>query len=283
MRGCASDFDLRSARSLDEALALLAEGYRPMAGGTDLMVLFNAGKLQHKQLVCTLSLSRLRGITEEDGWLRIGASTTYTEIRESPLLNRKFPLLPQAAAWTGGIATQNRGTLAGNIANASPAADSAPVLLAYDAELQLLSERGARRIPYKDFHIGYKRMMMAADELIEAIYLPLRDSSVNDYGRIVGTRGAQAISKVSIAATAQFENGRLGNVRVALGSVASTPVRCLKTEGWLSGQALTPALLSEAGNVIQSEINPIDDLRSTAAYRSLVSSNLLKEFLTSLR
>jgi CO/xanthine dehydrogenase FAD-binding subunit len=192
--------------------------------------------------------------------------------------------LCRAAAETGSVATQNRGTLGGNIANASPAADSPPALLVYDAELELLSARGARWVPYAQFHKGYKQMDLAPDELIARIRMPRVYGGWKQYYRKVGTRSAQAISKVCFAGAAQMDNGRsdkVGNIRIALASVAPTVVRCVKTEEFLRATgALTPAAVKQAQEILAGEIAPIDDFRSTAKYRRRVAQNLLAEFLS---
>ncbi|MGC2660474.1 MAG: xanthine dehydrogenase family protein subunit M [Bryobacteraceae bacterium] len=269
-----------AARDLPTALNLLSngEGWRPIAGGTDLMVLFNAGKLSFRRLVGIRSISELRAIEESENELRIGATATYTQIRRSAILCGAFPLLVTAASWTGSIANQNRGTLGGNIANASPAADSAPALLVYDAELELASQRGRRRVAMKDFHSGYKRMEMTPDEMILSIRLP-RQRWTRQYSRKVGARKAQAIAKVWMAAAANMKDGRILDVRIGLGSVAPVPLRCLKTEEALCGQMLNPQTLERARATLRSEIQPIDDIRSTSEYRLQVALNLLDEFL----
>ena len=220
MRSYVPDYDLVIAKDLSDALELLASdaGWRPIAGGTDLMVLFNAGKLPFRKLVSTRDLHELRGISVMDDHVTIGAGVTYTQIRNSTVLKSEFPLLCQAASWTGGVANQNRGTLGGNVANASPAADSAPVLLVYNAELCLVSKRGRRWIPYRDFHLGYKQFAMKTDELILEFRLPRSTTLTHHYGRKVGTRKAQAISKVSIAVAAEKQERTLTDIRVALGS-----------------------------------------------------------------
>jgi CO/xanthine dehydrogenase FAD-binding subunit len=211
--------------------------------------------------------------------------TTYTEIRHSALLARLYPMLPMAASETGGLATQNRGTIGGNIANASPAADTPPALLVYDAELELMSSTGVRRVPYAAFHQGYKKMDLAPGEIIARVHLPLRDawlppSGGRDYYRKVGTRRAQAISKVCFAGSILMAGEHVKDVRIALGSVAPTGVRATRTEDVLRGKTLDEATVSSAGQTLASEIAPIDDIRSTARYRARVAANLLREFLT---
>ncbi len=285
MRAFVPDYDAVRASDVARALDLLAsgEGWRPIAGGTDLMVLFNAGKLPYSRLVSIRAIAALRTIEIVSGELVLGAAVTYTQIRQDSTLRAEFPLLPAAASWTGGIANQNRGTLGGNIVNASPAADSAPALLVYDAELTLLSRRGERRIPYRHFHTGYKQMQILPDELLYQIRLPRNTSRHAQYSRKVGTRRAQAIAKVSLAAAARLHHGTIEDIRVAAGSVAPIPLRCYQTEGLLAGKRVTQDLIEQAQQTIGAEIAPMSDIRSTEAYRSAVTANLLAEYLESLR
>jgi CO/xanthine dehydrogenase FAD-binding subunit len=203
-------------------------------------------------------------------------------LRRHEIITREFPLLCQAAAETGSIATQNRGTLGGNIANASPAADSPPALFVYDAELELVSVSGARWVPYHGFWSGYKQMDLRSGELIRRIRLPREKSTWKHYYRKVGTRRAQAISKVCFAAAARVDAGRITDVRIALGSVAPTVLRAVETEKMLRGEKLSPAILSAAQEVLAREIAPIDDMRSTSRYRRRVAQNLLAEFCETL-
>jgi CO/xanthine dehydrogenase FAD-binding subunit len=275
-------YEMRTVRSLDEALALLASepgAWRPFAGGTDLMVLLESGALPPSRYVNVWGLPELRGVHVSADWISIGALATYAQIRADATLRRECPLLGHAAAETGGPAIQNRGTLGGNIANASPAADSPPVLLVADAELELASVRGARRIPYASFHRGYKQMDLAADELVARVHLPRGRSHWRAWYRKVGTRRAQAISKVVFAGTADVADGEIQDIRLALGSVAPVPLRCTATEAVIRGRVLDPRVVSNAQEILAEEISPIDDLRSTAAYRRRVSLNLLGEFL----
>jgi CO/xanthine dehydrogenase FAD-binding subunit len=254
--------------------------WKPFAGGTDLMVLLEAGKLPHRKFLSLYNLPELRGIEITPHDATIGALTTYTEIRRHETLVHDFPLLARAAAETGSIATQNRGTLGGNIANASPAADSPPALLVYEAELELVSSTTSRWLPYRSFWSGYKQIALRPDELIRRIRLP-RSTGVHrwaQYYRKVGTRRAQAISKVCFAAAARIDVNRMADVRIALGSVAPTVFRAAETERILQGESPTPALLRAAQETLAAEISPIDDIRSTARYRRLITQNLLGEF-----
>ena len=284
MRAYLPSYQLVTARNLPDALELLAREpgvYKPFAGGTDLMVLLEAGKLAHKNYLNIWNLKELRGMEVTDAHVNIGALTTYTEIKEHPVLHAEFPLLCQAASETGGLAIQNRGTLGGNIANASPAADSPPALLVYDAELELVSAAGSRWVSYYGFHTGYKQMNIKAQELLTRIRLRRSTKDLTQYYRKVGTRKAQAISKVCLAATAKIDGQRLADVRIALGSVAPIPIRCVNTEAALRGQRVNQ--LPEIGKAaLAREIVPIDDIRSTANYRIRVSLNLLEDFLSSL-
>jgi CO/xanthine dehydrogenase FAD-binding subunit len=223
-------------------------------------------------------LEELRGIDVSESHVTLGALTTYTQIQRDATMRREFPLLVRAASWTGAVATQNRGTLAGNIANASPAADSPPALLVYDAELELLSSRGSRWVPYAGFHTGYKTTVMAPDEIIARIRLPRTTGGCVQYFRKVGTRRAQAISKVALAGLARLINGRIDRIRIALASVAPVPLRADATErAVIEGRSI-----DEATRALAAQIAPISDIRSTEHYRRRVAANLLAEFLESL-
>jgi CO/xanthine dehydrogenase FAD-binding subunit len=256
--------------------------WKPFAGGTDLMVLLEAGKLPHRKFLSIWKLPELHGIEVAPEHVTLGALTTYAEVRRQEILAREFPLLCRAAAETGSIATQNRGTLAGNIANASPAADSPPALLVYDAELELISANSSRWVPYHGFWTGYKQTGLRPNELIRRIRLTRGKSGWKQYYRKVGTRRAQAISKVCFAAAARMDVGRIADVRIALGSVAPIVLRAAAIENVLRGEKLTPALLRTAQETLAREIVPIDDMRSTARYRRRIAQNLLAEFLETL-
>jgi CO/xanthine dehydrogenase FAD-binding subunit len=278
-------YELICPGSLSEALDVLAQNdgaWKPFAGGTDLMVLLEAGKLPHKDYLNIWNLPELRGITVTDEQVTIGALTTYTEVQANEVLRAEFPMLCQAASETGGLAIQNRGTLGGNIVNASPAADSPPALLVYDAELELISKAGSRRLPYHKFHLGYKQMDIRPDELLRAIRLPRSAKVRTHYYRKVGTRKAQAISKVCFAAVASTHGKQIEDVRIALGSVAPIPIRCARTEDAIRNRVIDTELLAEAGDALAADISPIDDLRSTRDYRLRVSLNLLTDFLQHL-
>jgi CO/xanthine dehydrogenase FAD-binding subunit len=253
--------------------------WKPFAGGTDLMVLLEAGKLPPGKYLSIWQLPELRGIALNSGRVTLGALTTYTQIRRHPTLASEFPLMARAASETGSIATQNRGTVGGNIANGSPAADTPPALLVYDADLELVSSQGSRIVPYKDFHTGYKQSILRSDELIARIHLPRAKANWKQHYRKVGTRRAQAISKVCFAGAADIQDGRINDVRVAFGSIAPIPFRAHAVEAMLQNATLSPAVIAAARSALADEIAPIDDIRSTSNYRRIVAQNLLSEFL----
>ncbi len=282
MRAYVADYELVAPPDLRRALETLAREpgvWRPIAGGTDLMVQFEAGKLPFHKLLSIWKLDELRGIDVGPNSITLGALTSYTQILQHPILQREFPLLIKAASWTGGVATQNRGTLGGNIANASPAADSPPALLVYGAELELVSAAGSRSIPYNGFHTGYKQTHMRPDELIARIRLPRTSRKWHQFTRKVGTRKAQAISKVCLAAVAELDGIAMKEVRIALGSVAPTVIRCPQTEAFLTGKPINGETIAGAKEMIISEIRPISDIRSTADYRLRVTANVVAQFL----
>lgn len=286
MRAYVPNYQLTTPRSLEDVLSLLANEpgvWKPFAGGTDLMVLLEAGKLEQRNYINIWRLAELRGIETTDSHITLGALTTYTDVQAHPILRGEFPMLCQAASETGGLAIQNRGTLGGNIVNASPAADSPPALLAYDAELELVSTQGSRWLPYQDFHTGYKQMRIRPDELLTRIRLPRNTTGATHYYRKVGTRKAQAISKVCFAAIGRTNNGRIEDVRMAVGSVAPIVVRCVQTEAAIKGQTPDAATVKSAQASLGREISPIDDIRSTANYRLQVAANLLADFIVTLR
>lgn len=285
MRSDPADYELVAPASLHGALSLLADQpgtWLPIAGGTDVMVQYAAGKLPARKLVSISNLPELRHVDVSADEIRIGAGCTYTDLRQHEIVGREFQLLASAASWTGGIANQNRGTLGGNIANASPAADSLPALLVYEADLLLVSIRGERRMPYLDFHTDYKKTRLASDELIRAVCLRRRFSEYLAYTRKVGARRAQAIAKVCVAALGRLEGGVVEDVRIALGSVAPVPLRMLETERIVKGKVIEPSLLLLARKTATAEVRPIDDIRSTMRYRSAVAGNLIAEFLEKL-
>jgi xanthine dehydrogenase small subunit len=270
-----------SARSLSEAYELLtAATHQPVAGGTDLLVQITGelGELPERVLDIW-GLEELRGIAVEPDALVIGALSTYTEIRRSPLVTEFLPALAEAAATIGAAQIQNRGTLGGNAVNASPAGDTLPILIATDAELVLGSARGERSVPAGQFWPAYRRTARADDELLLRIRFPLVPDRQVRF-RKVGTRRAQAISKVVMALAWRGEPDEAWtDVRLALGSVAATPIRAPRTEAALEGASPTPATADAAAAALAEELDPIDDVRSTADYRRAVASRVLHRLI----
>jgi CO/xanthine dehydrogenase FAD-binding subunit len=285
MRSNVTQYDLIAPNSLDAILQILASSpvpYTPIAGGTELMVALGAGRLEPRKLISLWNLAELRFIKVTPDAVVIGSGVTFTDIRQHRTINRELSLLSQAASWTGSISNQNRGTLGGNIVNASPAADSPPALLAYDATLQLISARGLRTMPYLDFHLAYKKTALAPDELLHSITVSRNWKGYKSYIRKVGTRNAQAISKVALAALARTREGLIEDIRIGAASLRETPARLTATEQSLLNQPINPATIAAARAAILSETLPIDDIRSTAKYRAAVAANLLEEFLGTL-
>jgi CO/xanthine dehydrogenase FAD-binding subunit len=285
MRSNVIEYDVIAPNSLDAILQILADSpdrYTPIAGGTELMVGLGAGRLQAKKLISLWNLQELRFVEVTPDAIIIGAAATFTDIRKHPVIADEFSILSQAASWTGSIANQNRGTLGGNIVNASPAADSPPALLAYDAKLTLVSTRGSRTLPYRDFHLAYKETALEPDELLHSITISRNLKGYKTYIRKVGTRNAQAISKVAIAALALMKDGHIEDIRLGAASLREYPTRLAATEQSLAGKTITPATIAAARAAILTEARPIDDIRSTAKYRATVAANLLEEFLRTL-
>ena len=285
MRSNIIQYDLIAPNSLDAVLQILADSpdrYTPIAGGTELMVALGAGRLQTRKLVSLWNLEELRFIEVTPDAIIIGAGSTFTDIRKHPVIAGEFSILAQAASWTGSIANQNRGTLGGNIVNASPAADSPPALLAYDAELTIVSTRGARTLPYRNFHLAYKETALEADELLHSVTILRNYRSYETYIRKVGPRNAQAISKVALAVVTRMNKGQIEDIRIGAASLREYPARLTATEKSLTGKTITPESVAAARAVLLTEVRPIDDIRSTARYRATVAANLLEGFLLSL-
>jgi CO/xanthine dehydrogenase FAD-binding subunit len=281
MRGNAEAHELIAPGSLDVVLDILASApgqWTPIAGGTELMVAHAAGKLKAKKLISLWGIPALRFVETTPQNLIIGAGSTFFDLRKDPVA-AEFPLLAQAAGWIGAIANQTRATIGGNLVNGSPAADSSPALLVYDAQIEIASVRGRRRVPYAEFHTGYKLNVLAPDELLFAVHLPRRYAAHRQYIRKVGTRRAMAIAKVALGGTALISDGIVREIRLAAASLAPFPARLLQTEALLLGKSITAGTIQQACQALIAEARPIDDIRSTADYRRQVAANLLEEFL----
>jgi putative cofactor-binding repeat protein len=264
MRSNVCQYDLVAPGSLAAVLSTLADSpgeFTPIAGGTELMVALGAGRLSAKKLVSLWGIPELRFIEVSDNAVTIGAGTTFTDLRRHPVIASDFTLLAQAAS-------------------------SPPALLVYEAELKLISANGERTLPYGEFHLGYKKTALRPDELLHSIRLKRNFDGYVSYTRKVGTRNAQAISKVAIAGLARMSGGLIEEMRLGAASLRETPARLAATEAALIGRSVSPADLGEtiaaARKALAGECKPIDDIRSTAKYRAAVAGNLVEEFLRSL-
>jgi len=274
-----------SPTRLEEAYALLADAsgapWRPLAGGTDLMVQMTGGIGEPPERVLDIwAVNELRGIGVDADAIVIGALTTYTELRRSPVVAEFVPALVEAAATIGAAQIQNRGTLGGNVVNASPAGDTLPVLLALGAEMVLGSAHGERTVHADDFWPSYRTTARRDDELLLRVRIPLALGRQVRF-RKIGTRRAQAISKVvmAIAWRSTADDGPWTDVRLALGSVAATTVRARVTEAAIEGKRPTRQTADAAVEALTAELEPIDDVRSTAAYRRLVAGRVLHRLI----
>jgi CO/xanthine dehydrogenase FAD-binding subunit len=299
MRAALSALEVARPRSLDHALALLHDSLGegrlvPLAGGTDLFVSLNAGQVPGRRFLDLGNLRELKGIRARrvrpgagtksrspgSAGLTLGALTTFSEIREHPLVRGRYPALAAAASEIGAWQIQNRGTIGGNIANASPAGDSLPVLLVLEAVVQVRSVRGAREVAFTDLFRGYRVLALESDELITAVSLPPAPARARQFFRKVGTRRAQSISKVVLGGLLRLgRDGRVDVARVALGSVAPVPLRARRAEQALLGATPSARAAAAARAALLEDIAPIDDIRSEREYRSQVAGSVLEQFL----
>jgi CO/xanthine dehydrogenase FAD-binding subunit len=269
-------------RSPAEALRLYAGAPEavPLAGGTDFMVAWNAGSANGRTILDLAALGAWGRIRTSKGGVTIGGLATHADIQREPVIRRQLPLLVEACATVGGLQIQNRGTLGGNIANASPAGDTFPPLAVYEAEVEIVSARSRRRVPFTSVFTGVKKTILVPGELIEAVYVPIPKRPSRQLWRKVGTRAAQAISKTVAAGLLWLaRDGTVEELRFALGSMAPTVRRLAKAEAFVEGKKLTREVVHEACTLLKQDVAPIDDIRSTAEYRLSVSQNLLAAFL----
>jgi xanthine dehydrogenase small subunit len=275
--------DYLRPRSIEEAVAMIAAhpDYMKLAGATDLMV-----DAKHKRvpigIVDLWRMPGMTGIVETGHGITIRAGTTWLDVHRHPAIIQRWAPLAAAAREIGALQIQARATLGGNVGTSSPVGDSLPALLALDAELELASVRGLRRVPYREFCVGYRKTALAADELIVAAHLPSPSRNARLAWRKVGTRRAQSISKVMGAAAIELVDGTVASARVALGAVADRPIRIAAVEAAVVG--LRPNAAAEAARAaLRTAIAPIDDVRSTSAYRRQVAENLVARFFSDLQ
>ncbi len=265
-------------RTLAEAVSALATDpeLTPLAGCTDLMVQEAARSGTVGGVLDLSGIAELRGVTESREGLEIGAGTTFTEIRGSAAVLRHAPALARAAASIGGWQIQNRATLGGNVVNASPAGDSLPVLLALSARVLVAGPGGERAIEYSDFHVGYRETALRPGELVRAFHLPAQAEGSRQLFRKVGTRLAQAISKVVVALVSRVEDGRVAELRLAAGSVAPVPVLFGAIGQEALGRPATKETATWLGWQAAAQVTPIDDVRSTAEYRRFALERVVR-------
>jgi len=276
------DIKVQSVKRLREAYSWLDEFGRigkVLAGGTDLMVYLNARSLMMPAYLDIWRIEELRTIEDEGNSILLGALTTYTDIIKSSIIAKYAPILVEASRTVGAVQIQNRGTIGGNIVNASPAGDTLPVFAAFDADLVIGSSGGRRTVPFNEFYTGYRKTALAPNELLLGIRLHKRNLGAQQGFRKVGTRRAQAISKTVIAINSKIENDVFKSIRISLGSVAPTVIRAPKTEALLRGKPLTVALLKEAAALAASESSPISDQRSSGEYRRWIVEALTRRGL----
>lgn len=268
--------------SLDEAYGARAAhpDWLVLAGGTDVMV----GALHRPDpvgVIDVFDLDGLRGIDVRDDWIRIGAASTYADLIAHDTIRAELPALHLCCREIGAVQIQARGTVGGNMGTSSPVGDTLPMWLALDAEVELGSTQGLRRVPYHTFCTGYRQTVMRPDELIVAVEVP-RPERLLQFWRKVGTRRAQAISKVMVAGAARVDGGKLRHVRLAMGAVADRPLRLVETEALMLGQVPDAELAQRVREHVRTEIEPISDVRSTADYRLTAAANLAARFVLTL-
>lgn len=283
MRGDAKSMTVLSPRSAAEAAKAYARrpDALPLAGGTDVMVAWNMGLLNGRAVLDLSRVSEWRRIRVVSDGVDVGALVTHSGVQAHPVLRKRFPLLAAACATVGAAQIQNRGTIGGNIANASPAGDTFPALAVYEATVRVIGPKGRRAVPVSEIFAGVKKTALKPGELIEAVFLPFPDKAPSrGIFRKVGTRAAQAISKTVFAGLVwSGEGGALEDVRLAFGSMAPTVRRLRAVEGFLRGRRLDEVSIAAAAELMTNDVSPIDDMRSTREYRLRVSRNLLTAFL----
>ncbi|MCS7095160.1 MAG: FAD binding domain-containing protein [Thaumarchaeota archaeon] len=271
------DVDVLVPKDVTEVLRLLSSrrGFKLLAGGTDLLVQLRSGAVPKSDLIDISGLRELRYVKRSNGHIAIGALTTFSEIAESEIVKRYAPILAEAAETIGSVQIMNKGTIGGNIINASPAADSLPPLYVLDAELKLISLNGTRIMGISDFYKGYKMLEIRPGELLAEV--KLRAMGAGEVGHFFkhGLRQGDAISVVNGAVILDLDGDKVRNAAIALGAVAPTVVRAPEAEKVLKGKKLREDVMWEASRAVLKSISPIDDVRGSAAYRREMSVNYL--------
>lgn len=283
MRAYLPDYQVYTPQTLDDAVASLDsdEDVWPLAGGTDLMVYMESGDWDPCTFVNLYGIQDIEKKPQLNGGLTLGPLSTYSHTRQIDEVANTYSMLATAAREISVLALQSRATWAGNIVNASPAADGVPALMSYDATVELQSETGGmREVPLSEFYTGYKQMDREDNELITAIHLPDPGEGWTEYYNKIGTRRFQAITKTLLAGRIKMDGNTVEDVRMSFASVAPYTLRATDTEDLIRGEELTEDLIEDATDAIQEEIQPIDDIRSNETYRRKVTSNLVRDFLT---
>jgi len=281
------DFNVRIPESLKEAVELLSrygpDGAIVLAGGTDLVVRMKEGAAKPDIVILLEKIESLKGISSSDNTIRIGARTTFEEIIKSEEILKKVPLLAKACENIGSPPLRNRGTIGGNIANASPCADAVTALVALEAKAFLISKSGERSLPLNKCFKGPKETNFLSTEILTYIEFAIPEQPQNFFYLALGQRKALSINKISVACQMAFNTcGTVQKIRVAYGAVAPTVLRGIKVETYLKGKKLTSVVLSHAASLAEKEAKPIDDIRSTAEYRRKMTGVLLRRGLESL-
>lgn len=272
------EISIHRPESLIEALEMMGalESVKPIAGGTDLLPLMRDRAISLDDLVDIQGIQELKGITFEDGTLRIGALVTLTEILESPLVAETAPVLREAVGQIGSVQTRNQGTLVGNLCNASPAADSATTLMVLGAMAEVASTKGSRRVPVEELFAGPKMNSLGKDELVTRIVIPEAPLGSGAAFEKLGRRKGITLSVVNAAAYLELDGGKCVDARIALGAIAATPIRVPDIEATYKGRKLTPEAIEESSRACYALVSPVDDVRASAEYRREMSCVLVK-------
>jgi len=274
-------FRVHRPKSLDEALKLLAtlEKAKPIAGGTDLIPLMREVEVEVEHLIDLGGIGELRFVEEGDSYIRIGATTTLSDLVDSTLIASKAPALWEAASSMGSVQIRNRGTIGGNLCNASPAADLAPPLIALGAEAEIRSIDEARWIPVEEVFAGPKVNSLAEDELLTSVRFKIPPRGAGSAFEKIGRRRGMTLALVNAAAYIELEDETCRSARIALGAVAEKPLRLREAEGRLMGERVSEELIEEVSELCSKLVRPIDDVRASAWYRREMSRVLSRKAL----
>lgn len=277
------EFELLEPGSLDEALTILASGdggITPLAGGTDILPVLRARRSEDRKFLSLNKLDELRGIECENGQVKVGALTTINEIRRHHQMSDYAPALVAAANVFAGHMLRNAATVAGNICNGSPSADTVPPLLSLDADITLIGPGGERTLPLDEFFTGYKENVLRQGELVSAVSWSKPPANSANLFYKLGRRKGDAITVVGVAVSLAAEFGICSHARIALGSVDATVKRAKEAEAMLTGKELTPELIEEVAAMVVEESHPIDDIRATGEYRKHALKGLSRRLIS---